>query len=360
MCAKQLEFKGYALTDPSNWTDFKITAFKPKNFEPEDVEIAITHCGVCGSDVHTLTQGWGEIKVPLVAGHEIVGKVVRIGDKVTEFKPGDRVGVGAQIGSCLSCRACKMDCENYCPKAIDTYNSKYPDGVITQGGYATAIRAHERYVFPIPDEIESRHAATMMCAGLTVYSPLRTYGTGPGKKVGIMGIGGLGHYAIMWAKAMGAEVYAFTNQREKVDDCKQMGADHVIDMNEKEFWKPLAGALDLIVSTMDTFEEGMPFSSYLTMLYVHGKFISCGLPDTNNPMPPLHGFDLAGNGCLVGGSHVGSKKEIIEMLELARSKDIRPWIEELPMKDVAKALRGVKDNKVHYRYVLTQDLDGRA
>ncbi|EMD37733.1 hypothetical protein CERSUDRAFT_105645 [Gelatoporia subvermispora B] len=358
MCAKQLQFKGYALTDPSRWTDLKITEFKPKNFEPEDVEIAITHCGVCGSDVHTLTQGWGESKLPLVAGHEIAGKVVRVGDKVTEFKPGDRVGVGAQIGSCLQCRACKSHYENYCPKAIDTYNAEYPDGIVTQGGYATAIRAHERYVFPIPDEIESRHAATMMCAGLTVYSPLKTWGAGPGKKVGIMGIGGLGHYAVMWAKAMGAEVYAFTHDPSKIGDCQKLGADHVIDMTEKEFWKPLAGTLDLIISTIDVFEKNMPLSSYLSMLYVHGKFITCGIPDASNHLPPLHSFDLGGNGCLVGGSHVGSKKEILEMLELARSKGIRPWIEELPMKDVAKALEGVKDNKVHYRYVLTQDIDG--
>ncbi|GBE81580.1 NADP-dependent alcohol dehydrogenase 6 [Sparassis crispa] len=351
-----LEFKGYALTDPSLWSDLKVTAFKPKTFQPEDVEIAITHCGVCGSDVHTLTQGWGESNLPLVVGHEIIGKVTRVGDKVTEFKPGDRVGVGAQIGSCLQCKQCKSDYENYCPDSIDTYNGEYPDGVITHGGYSTAIRAHERFVFPIPDGIESRHAATMLCAGLTVYSPLKTYGAGPGKKIGVVGIGGLGHYAVLWAKAMGAEVYAFTHDKTKIEDIKKMGADHIINTEETDFHKPLALTLDLIISTRDVYSPDTPLSAYLSMLFVHGKFITVGIPDASDPLPQLHPFDF-GNGCLLGGSHVGSKKECLEMLELARSKNVRPWIEEMPMRDVKKALEGVKHNKVRYRYVLTQDIN---
>ncbi|PCH43607.1 GroES-like protein [Wolfiporia cocos MD-104 SS10] len=353
----ELEFKGYALTDPSKWSDLKLTSFKPKTFQPEDVEIAITHCGVCGSDVHTLTQGWGESKLPLVAGHEIVGKVTRVGDKVSEFKVGDRVGVGAQIGACLKCRACKSDYENYCPDSIETYNGEYPDGVVTQGGYSTGIRAHERFVFPIPEEIESAHAASMLCAGLTVYSPLKTYGAGPGKKVGIVGIGGLGHYAVLWAKAMGAEVYAFTHDPEKTEDIKEMGADHIIDVTKKDFAKPLAHTLDLIVSTVDVFKSDMPLGDYLSMLFVHGTFITVGIPDADNPLPQLHPFNFAGNGCVLGGSHVGSKKECLEMLELARKKNVRPWIETMPMKDAKRALEGLKSNKVRYRYVLVQDIN---
>ncbi|EMD32150.1 hypothetical protein CERSUDRAFT_99832 [Gelatoporia subvermispora B] len=352
-----VEFKGYALTDPSRWNDLKVSSFQPKTFAPDDVEIAITHCGVCGSDVHTLTQGWGESKLPLVVGHEIIGHVTRVGDKVKEFKKGDRVGVGAKIGSCMQCRPCKSDYENYCPKSISTYNSEYPDGVVSQGGYATAIRAHQQFVFPIPDEIESRDAASMMCAGLTVYSPLKTYGTGPGKKVGIMGIGGLGHYAVLWAKAMGAEVYAFTHDKSKMGDIKKMGADHIINTEEKDFFKPLANTLDLIVSTRDVFSPDTPLSDYLSMLFVHGKFITVGIPDANQPLPSLHPFSFASNGCLIGGSSIGSKKDALDMLELARKKNVRPWIEEMPMKDVGKALQNVKANKVRYRYVLTQDLN---
>ncbi|EPT04985.1 hypothetical protein FOMPIDRAFT_1112527 [Fomitopsis schrenkii] len=351
--SEHVEFKGYALTDPKQWSDLKVTAFQPKTFADDDVEIAITHCGVCGSDVHTLTQGWGASKLPLVVGHEIVGKVTRVGKKVAGIKTGDRVGVGAKIGSCMECRACKEGKENYCPNGISTYNSEYPDGVVSQGGYATAIRAHQQFVFPVPEEIESRHAASMMCAGLTVYSPLKTYGAGPGKKVGVIGIGGLGHYALLWAKAMGAEVYAFTHDENKMDDIKKMGAD-VID-----YHKPLARTLDLIVSTRDNYgenEEGV-LDEYLSMLYVHGKFISVGLPDVDSPFPPIHAMSLAMPGCLMGGSSIGNKKEAMEMLELARSKGIKPWIEEMPMKDCKKAVEGVKANRVRYRYILTQDLD---
>ncbi|OBZ67244.1 NADP-dependent alcohol dehydrogenase 6 [Grifola frondosa] len=354
MSPHNVEFKGYALTDPSKWNDLKVTSFQPKTFQPEDVEIAITHCGVCGSDVHTLTQGWGDTKLPLVVGHEIVGKVTRVGDKVTEFKPGDRVGVGAAVGSCLQCRACKEDYESYCPKSISTYNEQYPDGIVTQGGFSSAIRAHERYVFPIPDEIESRHAASMMCAGLTVFSPLKTHGAGPGKKVGVMGIGGLGHYAVLWAKAMGAEVYAFTHDKSKVDDIKEMGADHVVDTGIKDFHKDLARTLDILISTRDVFQEDTPLNDYLSMLFVHGRFITVGLPDSNNSLPTLHAFDFLP--CLMGGSKIGSKKECLEMLELARAKGVKPWIEEMPMRDVGKALKALKENEVRYRYVLTQDI----
>ncbi|EPQ60834.1 GroES-like protein [Gloeophyllum trabeum ATCC 11539] len=227
-----VEFKGYAVTDASNWSSFNVIDFQPKTWEDTDIELAITHCGVCGSDVHTITSGWGSFPTPLVVGHEIIGKVTRVGSKVKGFKVGDRAGVGAQIGACYSCRACKTDNEQYCPKKINTYAGEYPDGVKTQGGYSMAIRAHEQFVFPIPEKLESRYAASMLCAGLTVYSPLKRHGAGPGKKVGILGIGGLGHYAVLFAKAMGSEVYAFTHSESKVEDIKKMGADHVIVTDE--------------------------------------------------------------------------------------------------------------------------------
>lgn len=252
-------------------------------------------------------------------------------------------------------------------------NSEYPDGVVAQGGYSTAIRAQERFVFPIPDEIESRDAASMMCAGLTVYSPLKTHGVGPGKTVGIMGIGGLGHYAILWAKAMGAEVYAFTHDDSKMEDIKKMGADHIVNTGKKvicpvavsnqpqltllqDFHKDLARKLDVLLSTRDMFGDKTPMGDYLSMLYIHGAFVTVGLPDTDDPLPSIHAFDLVPTGCLLGGSRIGSKKECLEMLELARSKGIKPWIEELPMSQVGKALQDLKDNKVRYRYVLTQDI----
>ncbi|KAL1947226.1 hypothetical protein VTO73DRAFT_14187 [Trametes versicolor] len=352
----ELEFKGYAMTDPSAWSTLSVTSFQPKTFGPDDVEIAITHCGVCGSDLHTLTGGWGQSHLPLVVGHEIVGKVTRVGANVKSLKAGDRAGVGAQVGSCLDCRACNDNYENYCPKMIHTYNHEYADGVITQGGYATGIRAHERFVFPIPDAVESRHAASMLCAGVTVYSPLKEYGAGPGKKVGVIGIGGLGHYAILFAKAMGAEVYAFTRGTAKAEDAKAMGADHCIATTVDGYWKDLGMTFDILISTVDKFPAGVSIREFLGMLYVHGKFISVGLPDVDQPLPAIHPFDVMMNGSLLGGSHIGSKEDMLEMLALAAEKGVKPWIQELPMKEAGKALEGVQAGKVRYRYVLQQDI----
>jgi len=351
--SKETVFKGYGIKDHAKWTDFEIMEFQPKNWTEDDVEIAITHCGVCGSDVHTLTSGWGGADLPLVVGHEIVGHAVRVGTNVKGVSVGDRVGVGAQIWSCGECRACKSDNENYCPQQVDTYNAKYPDGVKTQGGYSTAIRANQQFVFPIPAGVTSEDAASMLCAGLTVYSPLLRNGCGPGKKVGIVGVGGLGHYAVLFAKAMGAEVWAFTHSKSKSEDIKKMGADHIVDIGDEGFDEPLKQTLDLIVSTRDV-AEGFDLAQYLGMLWIHGSFITVGLPD--NHFPSLSPFTFAPNGSKLGGSHIGSKVEVLQMLQLAADKGIKPWIEVLPMKDVAKAVQGVKDNKVRYRYVLTQDL----
>ncbi|KAJ3533974.1 hypothetical protein NM688_g7203 [Phlebia brevispora] len=355
MAKSQLEFKGYALVDPHNFLDLQVSAIKPKNFTADDVEIAITHCGVCGSDLHTLKQGWGESKLPLIVGHEIIGHAVRVGDNVQDIKVGDRVGVGAAIWSCMSCRQCKEGYENYCPQCLSTYNDEYKDGIVTQGGYATGIRAHQQFVFPIPDAIESKYAASMMCGGLTVFSPLKTNGAGPGKKVGVIGIGGLGHYAVLFARALGAEVYAFTHSKDKMDDAKKLGANHVIDTTNKDFAEPYAGALDIIISTMDATSH-LPLKEFLSMLYVHGRFINVGIPDADQPLPTIHAFDLVPNGCYIGGSSVGSKKECMEMLRIAAEKGVKPWIHELPMKDAKKALDAVANNTVRYRYVLTQDL----
>jgi len=349
----QVEFTGYAVTDTKKWSDFEVVKYPSKNWEETDVEIAITHCGVCGSDVHTITGGWGDIDTPLVVGHEIVGVAKRVGSQVKGIKVGDRVGVGAQISSCYTCKLCKTDNENYCPEQIDTYGAKYKDGVKTMGGYSTGIIANELFVFPIPEAIASEDACSMLCAGLTVYSPLLRNGAGPGKKVGIIGIGGLGHYAVLFAKALGAEVYAFTSSNHKVDDIKKLGADHVVVASGEDFAKPLAFELDLIVSTRDV-AEGFPLQEYMSTLKVHGRFVTVGLPD--EPLPGLKAFAFLTNGCFLGGSHIGSKAEALQMLDLAAKKGIKPWIEVLPMKDAKKAVEGVKNNKVKYRYVLKQDL----
>ncbi|KAL5521737.1 ADH6_2 [Sanghuangporus sanghuang] len=348
----QKTFKGYAVTDTNKWSDFSLVEYPSKKFEETDVEIAITHCGVCGSDVHTITGGWGSFETPMIVGHEIAGTAVRVGSKVQGIKVGDRVGVGAQIGSCYECKYCKSDNEQYCPKMIDTYASKYPDGVRTQGGYSNGIIAHEQFVFPLPAGVSNAEACSMLCGGLTVFSPLVRNGAGPGKKVGVIGVGGLGHYALLFAKGLGAEVYAFTHSHAKEADIKKMGADHIV-ITEPGFQEQHARGLDLIISTRDA-ASGFPLAEYLSMLDVHGKFICVGLPD--EPIAGIPAAAFVPNGCFFGGSHIGSKKEALAMLALADEKGIKPWIEELPMKECKKAVEGVKNNKVRYRYVLKQDI----
>ncbi|EJD06256.1 GroES-like protein [Fomitiporia mediterranea MF3/22] len=348
----QKTYKGYGITDANLWKNFSIVEYPSKKWAETDVEIAITHCGVCASDVHTLSSGWGAINVPLVVGHEIAGTAVRVGSQVKGIKVGDRVGVGAQIASCYDCKLCTHDNENYCAKRIDTYGDKYPDGVRTLGGYSTGIIADHRYIFPIPEGVSNADACSMFCAGLTVYSPLVRNRAGPGKKIGVIGIGGLGHYAILFAKALGCEVFAFSHSRNKEEDCRKMGVDHYV-LDSPGFEKPYQYAFDMIICARDAV-DGFPLQEYLSMLNVHGKFVCVALPE--KPLPPITGFTLLNNGCFIGGSHLGSKTEALEMLQLAADKGIKPWIEELPMKDCQKAIEGILSGKPRYRYVLTQDL----
>lgn len=290
----------------------------------------------------------------MVVGHEIVGKAVRVGSKVSGIKVGDRVGVGAQIGSCYDCKLCKSDHENYCRKMIHTYNSKYPDGTMAMGGYSNGIIANELFVFPIPDGISSADASSMLCGGLTMFSPLIRNGAGPGKKVGIIGVGGLGHYGILFAKALGCEVYAFSHSSSKKADALKMGADHFVETADPKFHEKYSMELDLIISTRDA-AEGFPFEQFLSTLDVYGKFVCVGLPDEK--LPGIHAFTFATNACFLGGSHIGSKKDALAMLKLAAEKNVTPWIEVLPMKDVKKAIEGMKSGKPRYRYVLEQDID---
>lgn len=195
------------------------------------IDIAIEVCGICSSDVHTITGGWGDIHTPLVSGHEIGGIIKRVGKGVKGFKVGDRAVVGAQVDSCGKCRPCTDNNENYCPKQVDTYNAPTRDNEkkYTQGGYSTAIRAPEQFVFHVPENLPLEDAAPMACGGLTVFSPLVRHGTKKGSKVGVAGLGGLGHFAVMFAKALGAEVVVFSHQEDKRADAMKMGADDFVN-----------------------------------------------------------------------------------------------------------------------------------
>ncbi|WWD18643.1 hypothetical protein CI109_103096 [Kwoniella shandongensis] len=350
----QTSAKGYGISDTSKYTDFTVKDFPLKTSQPDDVTLSIEFCGVCGSDVHTVTGGWGPMSVPFcVPGHEIVGTVTEVGDNVKEFKVGQRVGVGAQVLSCLKCNRCKEDNEQYCPEQVDTYNAKFPDGVEAQGGYSTTIRTNERFVFSIPEAIKSEDAAPMLCAGLTVYSPLVRNGCGPGKTVGIVGIGGLGHFAIQFAKALGAHVIVFSHSPSKKEDSLSLGADEFVSTDEDGFADKYFDKIDYILSAADA--EKIPLSDLLSTLKIDGKITSVGLPD--KPWEGLQPQIMASNASCIGCSHIGSKKEANAMLKLAAEKGIKPIIDEiLPMSQAGKAIEAVKNNKVRYRFVLKQDL----
>lgn len=329
--------------------------FTPKKWTENDVDIEISHCGICGSDMHTLKSGWGPTPYPCVVGHEIVGKAIRVGKNVNHIKVGDRVGVGATARTChqSDCAECSSGNETYCSKGmIGTYGAVYPgDEGKSYGGYADYNRTDGRWVFKIPDGIESADAAPMMCAGITVYAPLKEKGCGPGKTVGVVGVGGLGHFAILFAKALGADrVVGISRKNDKRDDVLKLGADEYIATGEEENWADKhRRSLDLIICTVSS--EKMPLSDYLKLLKVKGTFVQVGAPDGGN-LPNINAFTLIGNGINVSGSLVGSPAEIQDMLEVAAAKKIKPWIQERDMKDANQAIIDMEEGKARYRYVL--------
>jgi alcohol dehydrogenase (NADP+) len=307
------EFKGWMGLDKNSVKgQLKYQAYEPKTFEETDVDIKITHCGICASDLHTLRSGWGPALYPCVVGHEIVGHAVRVGSKAEKgIKVGDRVGVGAQSASCLKaeCEECTSGLEHHCQiQNTNTYNSRYANGDKSYGGYADYWRGPSHFVFKIPDALPSDAAAPMLCGGVTAFSPLQVNGAGPGKKVGIVGIGGLGHYGLMFAKEMGCdEIVAISRSSGKKEDAMKMGATGFIATDEDKDWaRHHANSLDLIVSTVSS--PKMPLTQYLMLLRVNGQFIQIGAPEDR--LPPIAAFSLIVKGCKIGGSMIGSPKQI--------------------------------------------------
>lgn len=344
------------------------TQYEPKTFAATDVDIKITHCGVCGTDIHTLRSGWGPSNYPCVVGHEIIGRIVRTGSGVRnltspscELKIGDRVGVGAQSDSCLrgDCEECSSSLEQYCRRTTGTYNSKFADGSKSYGGYATYWRGPAWFVFRIPDNLPSAIAAPLLCAGITVFSPLLRNGAGPGKSVGIIGVGGLGHLGLLFAKAMGCDrVTAISRTSSKrADSLSGLGADFYIATDEDKDWaRTHSRSLDLIISTVSS--GNMPLQRYLNLLKLNGQFIQVGAPE--DPFPAFRVFPLIGKAVKIGGSSIGSPNEIRQMLQLASEKSIRPWVQERPMNEVNAALADMEIGKARYRYVLVNESDVRG
>ncbi|KAI1491997.1 zinc-binding dehydrogenase [Biscogniauxia mediterranea] len=336
--------------------------YEPKKWTEDDVDIEISHCGVCGSDLHTLKSGWKETPYPCVVGHEIIGKAIRVGSNVKHIKVGDRVGVGAQSRTCQQsdCVDCSTGNEVYCLNGVvDTYASFFPNGEgKSYGGYADYHRVNGHWAFKIPEGLDSALAAPMLCGGITVYSPLRQNGCGPGKTVGIVGVGGLGHFAILFAKALGADrVVGISRKADKKDDVLKLGADQYIATDDDENWAVKnRRSLDLIISTVSS--SKMPLTEYLTLLKAKGTFIQLGAPD-GGELPPVNAFTLILNGIKIGGSLTGTPAEIREMLQLAADKQIKPWVELRPLKDANKVIVDMEQGKARFRYVLVNENYGK-
>ncbi|CAM9022407.1 unnamed protein product [Wickerhamomyces anomalus] len=361
------EFKGFAISDPKEWSAPKLTSFEPKHFGDNDVDIEVECCGVCASELFTLKNEWSHDELLCLSstygpktqcvGHEVVGKVVKLGSKCkTGLKIGDRVGLGAQASCCTECSRCKEGNEQYCAKTVGTYASRYEDGYVSQGGYASHVRAHEHLVFPIPEGIESHLVAPLQCGGLTVYSPIKrgiqdVQNTVP--KVAIIGLGGLGHMAIMIAKALGAEVTAFSRSYSKQEDAKKMGADHFVATGEeKDFESKLYDTFHLILNCASS-TSALDLNKLLKTLKVNRSFISVGLPHVDEKFE-VQPFTFFSNGSAVGSSCLGSRAEAIELFELAVKHDIKPWVETIKVSEagVSEGLTRLDKGDVRYRFTL--------
>jgi len=320
-----------------------------KKLGPQDVEITITHCGICHSDLHAIQNDWKITKFPVVPGHEIIGTIKSVGSEV-RLKPGARVGVGPQVNCCGKCDDCKNGKKQLCQKLVAVYNGQDYDGNWTYGGFSDRLIVNHRFVHHIPESLPSEVAAPLLCAGITVFSPLKLW-TKPKDRVGIIGIGGLGHLAIQFAKAMGLETVAISSSPDKESFCKELGADHFVNSNDKNSMNKLRRSLDFILCCIAG--SDLSQSNYLTLLKSDGKLCLVGVPEGTMQIMP---FQLITRRVSICGSQLGSPEEVVEMLELAAKHKIVAKIEVFPMSEVNTALKKVEKNQVRFRCVLKAKL----
>ncbi len=323
--------------------------FQRRDVGDHDVRIDILFCGVCHSDLHYARGEWMPVTYPQVVGHEIIGKVVEVGGQVTKHKTGDYVGVGCIVDSCRHCPSCKAELENYCVEGMQgTYMGvEKQTGRPTQGGYSTVIVVDENYVLRVPPGMDLAKAAPLLCAGITLYSPLRHWHAGPGKTVGIVGLGGLGHMGVKLAHAMGAKVILFTTSPDKVADGKKLGADDVIISKNVEEMQRHAGQLDLIVNTVAAAHDLDPF---INLLKLDGTMVLVGAPATPHPSPQV--FPLLMQRRSLAGSAIGGIRETQEMLDFCAEHGVLPEIEMTSMQDINQAWERVAKSDVKYRFVI--------
>ncbi|KAL5078931.1 hypothetical protein RYX36_007352 [Vicia faba] len=322
--------------------------FSRRETGEKDVAFKVLYCGICHSDLHMVKNEWGMSTYPLVPGHEIAGIVTEVGSKVDKFKVGDRVGVGCLVDSCRTCQNCEENLENYCPRSTLTYGTKHSDGTITHGGYSDSMVADEHFVIRIPDSLPLEAAAPLLCAGITVYSPLRYFGLDkPGLHVGIVGLGGLGHMAVKYAKAFGANVTVIsTSPNKEKEAIEHLGADSFLISRDQDKMQAAVGTLDGII---DTVSANHPIVPLIGLLKSHGKLVMVGAPE--KPFE-LQVFPLLQGRKLVAGSAIGGLKETQEMIDFSAKHNIKPEIEVIPVDYINTAMERLHKADVKYRFVI--------
>lgn len=313
--------------------------YDPGALGPQEVEIAITHCGICHSDLHLIANDWGISQYPFVPGHEVIGTVAALGKDVRKLEVGQRVGLGWQSNSCGVCEWCMQGLENLCAEQEATC-------VRRNGGYADSVRANARFVIPVPDALPSEGAAPLLCGGITVYNPMRTHGVNPSSRVGVVGIGGLGHLAIQFARAFGAEVFAFSSSTGKEEEVRALGAHHFVNTRETKAMKEVSGRLDFILTTVNADQD---WNAYLQALRPMGNLCFVGVPPSPVSVPA---FPLIAGARTISGSPIGSPHRLREMLDVAARHGIKATTESFPMAKANDAIEKVKKSKVRYRAVL--------
>lgn len=339
--------KGYAA--PAANSPLAPFTFERRKPRAHDVQIEIQFCGICHSDIHQARDEWGGSIFPMVPGHEIAGIVTAVGESVTRFKAGDTVGVGCFVDSCRECKSCSEGLEQYCSKGmVATYNGLEKDGKTpTFGGYSSHIVVDENYVLRIPKSLSLDRAAPLLCAGITLYSPLSHWKAGPGKKVAIVGLGGLGHMGVKIAHAMGAEVTILSHSLKKKEDGLRMGADYFHATSDPKTFTELKNRFDLIINTVSA---DLDWNQYLSLLARDGTMVVVGIPE--NPPPPVAAFALIGGRRSLAGSLIGGIKETQEMLDFCGKHDIACDIELIPIQKVNEAYERVVKSDVRYRFVI--------
>jgi len=324
-------------------------AFDRRDPEPGDVVVEILYSGICHSDIHQARNEWNNAIYPMVPGHEIVGRVTAVGRDVKKFKEGDLAGVGVMVDSCRVCANCKANEESYCEKGfVGTYNARAYDGTLMHGGYANNIVCHERYVHTLSPKFGDKLAAVapLLCAGITTYSPMRYWKAGPGKKVGVIGLGGLGHMGLKFAHAMGAHTVQFTHSPKKIDDAKKLGADEVVISSDPDAMAKHKGSFDFL---LDCVSAPHNVDDYMALLKLNGTMCMVGLPEQP---PAISPFSLITNRRSLAGSMIGGMPETQQMLDWCADNGVVSEIELTAIDKVNEAYERVVKGDVKYRFVI--------